>query len=458
MPDTTVAQVLPHVARALEAREFERAFELITPLRAELTRDRELAQVWLTLLRIAPSRASLLEDASSIVASWPEDVELVTSACDALIRAAELAGPDVPPTAAGPAALAAAAAERCLQSLPAEARERAEAGGYLHMNRANALRLAHRYSEAAEAYAAALAIDPRNGQWWFNQGLLHKAAHDFEAALRDNQRARQLAGDQRGMLWNIAICATALGQGAVAVEALQRLGFDARVQDSGMPLVDGLPPAQVRVATRGAGIGMTGPDLDRGVAFELVWVSPASPCHGVVQTATFRDGSADYGDLVLWDGTPVGVTEHEGKRVPRFPLLSVLRKGDEHRFRFVALEQSEGDVLAFGQALPHEARMFVHRATIEMLCARCAAGDHMRKHEHLKAEPHRLVYGKMIIPGAVDLRAFRAALEPVLKSHANIQLVMPGLLEAVGDAPAAGKAHQLWRGLERTALKSARAD
>ncbi|HKU44245.1 MAG TPA: tetratricopeptide repeat protein, partial [Polyangiales bacterium] len=362
---------------------------------------------------------------------------------------------DVPPDPRGFAASAAAAAERCWQALPEPQRTAAEPGGYLLMNRANALRLLRRYEEAADVYRAALSCDESNGEWWFNYGLLHKAAGDFAGGLTVNERARALLGDKKPVLWNIAICATALGKGELAADVMRKLGFDAAVQDSGMPYVAGLPPAQVRVATRGSGHGMTGPALDRGVAFELLWVSPASPCHGVVQTASSRDGSTDYGDLVLWDGTPVGVFEHEGKPVPRFPLLSVLRQGDEHRFRFVALEQDAGDVLAFGSELPHEALLFAHRASVEMLCARCATGEHMHKHEHLKAEPHRLVYGKIVVPRSTPLREFANALQARLKDHPKVQLVMPGLLEALGETAAAGKAHQLWRGLERTALKTA---
>jgi len=36
-----------------------------------------------------------------------------------------------------------------------------------------------------------------------------------------------------------------------------------------------------------------------------------------------------------------------------------------------------------------------------------------------------------------------------------VQFVIPTLLEALGDTKAAGKAHQLWRGLERTSEKRA---
>ena len=458
MSDTPLSQVLPHVAAAIEQRDVARAFQLLEALGPTLDSDRELASHWLMLLRMAPQRPSLADDVARVLARWPEDPELVLSCCDALLRAEELRGPDVPADPRRLCETAAAAAERCWQSLSEAERDAAHPGGYLQMNRANALRLLRRYDEAAEAYSAALACDERNGDWWFNQGLLHKATQDFRAGLADNLRARALLGDKKPVLWNLAICATALGQGELAAETMRKLGFDANVLPSGMPYVAGLPAMQVRVATRGSGHGLQGPELDRGVAFELLWVSPASPCHGVVQTASSREGSADYGDLVLWDGTPVGVFEHEGKPVPRFPLLSVLRQGDEHRFRFVALEQEPGDVLAFGRELPQEGLLFAHRASIEMLCARCATGDHMRKHDHLKAEPHRLVYGKMIVPRSVQLREFQLALKAHLSAHPKVQLVMPGLLEALGETAAAGKAHQLWRGLERTALKSAKGE
>ena len=83
MSDPTVAQVLPHVSSAIEARDIPRAFELLSAFSSQLDQHRELALTWLTLLRIAPSRASLQSDAARILARWPDDPELVSSACDA---------------------------------------------------------------------------------------------------------------------------------------------------------------------------------------------------------------------------------------------------------------------------------------------------------------------------------------------------------------------------------------
>jgi tetratricopeptide (TPR) repeat protein len=455
MTSTPIESILDQIEKALAARDVPGAWRQLEPLRAQLDADARVANVWLTLLRVQPSRENLLEDVQQILKRFPDDGALQLSGCDALIRAAELVGPDMPVSPDGAAERAIQVAETNLMRLSPAARSDAAVGGYWCMNHANALRLAHRHDEAENAYEAALALDPNNGDWWFNLCLLRKAQGEFERGLEAAQKAQSLLGDRRGVSWNIAICATALGRGEIAAEALRKLGFPATVLETGMPHVEGLPPVQVRLASLGSGHGYAGPELDRGVLFELVWVSPASPCHGVVQTPTFREASVDYGDLVLWDGTPVGVVEHEGKPVPRFPLLSRLRAGGERRFRFIALEQDDGDVAACARELPEPVRLFVQRAQVEMLCPRCASGDHMHKHAHGTPEPHRLVYGKLIVPAELELPKFRVQLDAYLRTHPKVQFVIPSLHEALGETKAAGKAHQLWRGLERTSEKRA---
>lgn len=457
MNNPSIDAVLDQVDAALAKGESARAFELVAPLYAQVEHDVRLANVWLTLLRIAPKREHLKTDVERIVASWPDDNALQLLACDALIRAAELDGPDVPAGSDSAAARAVSLAETNLEKLAFEQRKQAAVGGYWLMNHANALRLCHRYADAAASYTEALDLDANNGDWWFNFGLLHKARGDFDGGLQAAQKACELVGERRGILWNIAICATALGKGVIAVEAMHKLGFkNARVLDNGMPHVDDLPPAQVRVATRGSGHGFGGAELEQGVVFELLWVTPASPCHGVVSTPTFREASVDYGDLVLWDGTPIGVVEHEGKPVPRFPLLSRLRAGDERRIRFIALEQDDGDVAACARDLPEPGQLFLQRARVEMLCPTCASGGVAdgQQHTHGTPEPHRLVYGKLVVPGDVELKTFRADLDAYLKPHRKVQFILPGLHEALGETKLAGKAHQLWRGLERSAQGS----
>jgi tetratricopeptide (TPR) repeat protein len=440
---------------ALQRGDVEGAWRELSPLEDRLEHDRPAALAWLDLLRLTPERARLQGDVSRLLRHWALDALVVTRACDALIRRAELSAPDEP--GADREALARAAVDAAQRCLSASTDSSDELRGFLQVSLGNAQRLCGEYEQALTNLSAALAQQPDRGGWWFNLGLLHKARHEFREGLQVNRRARALLGQDKAVLWNLAICATALGDGPSAVEALRSLGHAAELSQSGMPFVPDLPPVTVRVATLGSGHGGSAIP-ERSVGFELLWVTPLSPCHGVVSSASYRDASTDYGDLVLWDGVPVGMSMHEGRPVPRFPLLAVLRKGDEHRFRFVALQQSQDQVASLARELPADARLFIHHERIEKLCSRCASGEFLAKHRHEPPEEHRLVYGKLIVPAASDLPSFRRELEGLLRRVPGVQLVVPQLLEQVGDTAAAGNAHRLWRALSARADLAARPD
>jgi len=448
MPSPRHEAILSRVASAISEGDALSAWKHMEELAPELERDAEVAAAWLGLLRSTPDKPTLVDDVRRALAGHPFDVSLVTRGCDALIRAAERRAPDEPQLSDGPALLAAQLAERCLSGQDV-ATTSTEMLGYLHVAAGNAHRLRREHDSALPHLQKAVELCPERGGFWFNLGLLHKGKLELGQALDAFERAHQLLGAEKPVLWNLAICATGAGLGERAVQALRALGHKASLADSGMPFVEGLPPVQVRVATVGSGHGASEHVPDRSVTFELLWVTPLSPVHGVISSAAYRVASVDYGDLVLWDAVPIGIAEIEGRPVPRFPILAVLKKGGEHRFRYVALQQSEGDVQKLAETLPAGTRLFVHAERIEQLCARCASGEHMQKHKHSAPEAHRLVYGKIVIQPEVDLSALRAQLDATLKRSPTVQLVMPGLLEAIGDTVAAGKAHQLWRGLEK---------
>lgn len=423
----------------------EAAAAALQPVSAQIHQDRTLAHDSLLVLRASPGREGLVDDVSAIAKHFGTDPEIAILACDALIRTAELLPLDVPPPEHGAANLAVAVAQRCLGALDEAARQDAKVKGYLQINLANALRLAHLYDRALSAYKAALATVEDNGWWWFNLGLLHKARGSFDEGLLANEKALELLGPQKPVLWNVAICATALGNGARAAEALKGMGIPAEVAASGMPVVDGLPPVQVRVASVGPGHG--GPSVvpDRTVSLELVWVSPLSPVHGVIQSATYRQSDVDFGDLILWDAAPVDVGQRDGQPVPRFPILAVLRRGEELRMRFVALEREPGAIDALPDAMPEGSHMFLHRERVER-GPQAAAPEAATNHGGL-------VYGKVVMAGDTDLRAFHRAFHEALSQSPQVELVMPELLERLGDTAAAGKAHTMWRGIERTVEK-----
>lgn len=428
-----VEATLAEAQAALDRDDVVGAWRVLEPLAAQTSSDRAVAHAWLTLLRVSPGRPGLVADARVILSAFPDDPELVTVGCDALIREAERRAPDEPPPEKGAAHTAVEAAQRCLERLDEAQRADRKLMGYLQINLANALRLSHLYERAERAYGAALKRDPGNGSWWFNLGLLHKAQSKFAEGLEANERALSLLGSNKPLQWNLAICATALGQGARAVQAYRAMGLACGLSASGMPEAE-LPPVQVRVATVGPGHGGPTSVPDQAVAFELLWVLPLSPCHGVVQTPTYRQADIDYGDVILWDAVPVGQGELDGRTVPRFPVLSVLRKGTEHRFRFVALEREPGAIERLAGPLPEGGQLFVHRPP----------GDG-------KGAPS---YGKVVLAADTDLAAFRTAFFKRLQAE-PVELVMPGLLEELGETAEAGKAHTMWRGIERTLEKAA---
>ncbi len=365
-----------------------------------------------------------------------------------LIALAERRAMDEPPLREdGPAHRAASAALRCLQSLSADDARDPSVAGYLWINRANALRLCGPgYDEQSQqAFEHALALDSDNGWWWYDLALLHKWRGRFAQGYDCNLKARARLGDERRVLWNLAICATAVGDGNVAAGIWAELGMNASTDSkSGMPFVDGLPHLLLRVLSRGVGhAGSALPHQTTG--FEVVSVGPLSPCHGVVQTPTFGDAPIDYGDVVLWDGAPVATRSDEQ---PVFALLEILRRGQERRWPFVGLRMTGEEVRLLRDAIPAPIKLFTQHEHIELSCPHCAEGTEVHDHQ----PPDQLVYGKLIAPEATALADVRDSWEGAQKRH-GLVFALPGLYEALGDSKQAGQAHQAWGGIERRAAK-----
>lgn len=448
-------EVREALRRASEADDREALWASLEPLRPRLTARHEVACVWAEALRTSPGRRALTEEASAIIERWPDDPALVGACADALVRAAERRPIDEPPLDEGPASVAAAALDRCLGKLPPAERESPESGARLLALRGSALRLLgpRRHADAVQAIERAIALDPERGEHWFDLGLVHKHARAFGPSLEATRRARELLGDARPVLFNLAIAATALGRGPEAAEALRALGIDARAGEGELPFVEGLPPVQVRLPTLGSGTTLAAVVPDQAASFELVWAQPLSPCHGVIRSPTLREAIADFGDVVLWDAAPVVVTEQDGRPVPRFPLLGVLKRGDERRFRFLALQQQEGEVTRIGAALPDGVVLYQHGERVETVCPRCAAGETLVRHEHLPAEEHRVAFGKIVVPPELELAAFARALEDARRAHPGVRMAIPGLYEALGEAKQAGAHHKRWGEMERTVTR-----
>jgi len=443
-----LAELRDTVRDRLSRGDVEGAWAAWPPVAEVIAAGAEASLSWLETARIAPafSAQELLGHVIEIDDAFTDEAEVSIAVCATLIATVSRRPIDTPRVGDDLAARALIIAERLAGADVSDALR-----PFATIQLANALRLStrDRDDDAQRAFDAAIAARPDEASFHFDLGLFHKSRGRFAEAYEAFARARDLGRRDKPLAFNLAVAATALGRGADARRAWADLGISIDVNTAGMPEALGLDPVELRVPTRGSGHGAVPAVPDEAMSFEVVSVAPLSPCHGVVQTPTLRDAPVDYGDVVLWDGVPVG----RRGAVPRFALLEILRRGDERRYRFVALEQSEGDVQKLAAALPEGSALFVLDARAHAICPRCAAGDALVKHDHDPPEEHRIVYGKLIATADVDLASLAGALERALTAKGAVSLAVPELYDGLGDAKRAGREHQAFRGIEQVALR-----
>ena len=387
--------------------------------------DREVALHFAAVTMRFPAGAQLAT-LEAIASAFSSDGEVCVAVLASLNAMAEMRPLDAPPREHGPEHVAARLAEDAVgRSFPTEIE------AYLQINRANALRAMgpEHDTMALQAYARALDLEPDHGGWHFDLGVCHKWRGRWQLAFDQFLRARSRMGATKAVLWNMALSATALGEGDLAAGAWRDLGVErVSLGKGGLPLVEGVPPRRVRVRCRPSGYGL----VDRpDTGFELVHVAPISPGHGVVASPTFEDAPIDYGDIVLFDGGPV---DHDADG-PVFPVLEVLRPGDERRHRFVAIVGG-GELEALVTSLEDNVRASAHPASSDP-----------------KPGDEQLIYGKLIARADVSAGDLCQRLEAHGKTTKRLRIAVPELYEAMGDTRRAGQEHQSWRGIERVAVK-----
>jgi tetratricopeptide (TPR) repeat protein len=451
--------------------DLESAWEALLARQSQLGSDCQLADLALGLVREMGNRAVHRDVLRELAGAWTADWRLTLAAASLLIEQAGRRGMDEPTLIEdGPASWAATALQRSLQALDDADRSNADVAGNMHAMLGNALRLCGpgRDAEAQEAFTRAIELDPERGEWWYDAGLLDKWRGRFDDGYAANEQARMRMGPQRPVLWNLAICATALGKAEEAIEAWEEIGVPARLDRSrDTPYVAGLPPMLLRVLSRTPSTDATSQLPDKTVGFELVWIAPLSPCHGVVQSPTFRDAPIDYGDLVLWDGAPVAAHRTSADdAVPVFPLLEILRPGNEWRWPFVALEREPGALEGLEKDLPEGTRVFTQHERVEHHCAACEAGEPHEEHavagsasgsasgsvSASGSASGALLRGKVVVQPTQDLGAFREVWEAATGGR-PVSISLPALYEQLGDSKRAGQEHQAWRGIEGKALR-----
>jgi tetratricopeptide (TPR) repeat protein len=432
-------------AKALaENEQFDEAWQVVEPLTDRVGDDIDVARVWVGLASFSALNDAIGDVAAEIIARHREDSELVARAASLLSDVAEQRPMDLAPLANGPARIAADAFQRLLDERPTKE---------LYTGLAMALRLTGSQDDdaAMAAMESALRLDPEDASLYYRLGLLHKWRGRWVEGMRANQRAVALGADGEGVRWNLAICATAAGEHAVAGPLMQELGMKGNVGEDGR-YVGTFAAVQVRVSGLGEGIDPAAHVVGSDPGFENLWIERDSLCTGKIANATYYDMVVDYGDSVLFDGAPVSYRDDGEIRTPRFPLLQKLRDGDYRRYRFRARQPRAGFLDSLTAQLPEGTFFYVHDEQVNLFCPDCARSDRPQ-HQHEKTETF-LVTGKFVVPE----RQWTPALIPMLDDLiADPALVAIPLLYAdLGDEARARRDEERWADLEKASAESKR--
>lgn len=283
-------------------------------------------------------------------------------------------------------------------------------------------------ARAEQAHAALRTQQPDVAAHHYNAGLFFKTRGRWAEGQAANQRAIDLGDREQPTWWNLGICATGAGDGATALACWKQLGQHVELGRFGLP-EGGYPAAKVRLAQRPLAERTAACD-EPGVE-ENIWIERLSPCHGVVRVAMFDDAiGVEYGDVVMFDGAPVGYRGDE----PIFPHLATLQRRGYQVWRFAGTQVVKRQLVALSEHLPEDTVVYPHTEQVVVLCEACARGRGGDGHAHADEQPHHVVRGKLCAPPHLAPADVLAALDAAIAGAPGAQIVVPELCAAAGDA------------------------
>jgi len=222
-----------------------------------------------------------------------------------------------------------------------------------------------RLDEAITAYEAAIEAAPEWAVPWFNLGLLHKRQRRWEASLRCNRRATELAVDDEAAWWNLGIAATALGEWAIARAAWKGFGLSLPEGEGPIETDWGMVPIRLRPADLG----------------EVVWSRRIDPARAIIDSVPLPESDRRWRDLVLHDGAPNGYRKLGDREVPVFDEIQLLASSPFSTFVAHVSCADPRAVKALLERLDQieDIRAEDWTANVRYLCLACSEG---RPHEH----------------------------------------------------------------------------
>ena len=290
--------------------------------------------------------------------------------------------------------------------------------------------LARQRDEIAEtSYRKLTEINPRNSACHYNLGLFLKTRGRFEEGMKSNQTAANLADETVDRYeWNLGICATGAGNGAVALDVWKRMGQEIEMGRFGLP-EGSYHQCKVKLAERP--LAERTADMDDPGLEETVWIERLSPCHGIIRSVLYGDVGVDYGDVILIDGAPITHHTYGDTKVPVFPHLATLIRQNYQFFDFAGTQDEPRQLADASIDLDEDAVVYPHSENFRQLCANCWRDPDIDHERHVRMEKH-VVIGRIAAPGHIDHVQLLDQLDRAMAKRSGCQLYAPDLCVAAG--------------------------
>lgn len=285
--------------------------------------------------------------------------------------------------------------------------------------------LARQCDEIAEnSYRRLVELNPQNSTNHYNLGLFFKTRGRFEEGMKSNQTAADLADEPReSCQWNLGICATGAGHGAVALEVWKRMEQKIEMGRFGLP-EGSYPQCKVKLASRPLAERCAEED-DPGLE-ETIWIQRLSPCHGIIRSVLYQDLGVDYGDVILIDGAPVTYHTYGDTSVPVFPHLATLVRQNFQFYDFAGTQDEAGQLADASCDLDADAIVYSHSENFQELCANCWRDPDIDHERHERMEQH-VVIGRIAAPAHVDPGELLDQLDEAVAERSPCRLYAPDL-------------------------------
>ncbi len=421
------ADAVKTVIRASEAGDHERAWIALQPLLLAQANDDAAAK---SILKLVDGGHLSIEHALKALAeleqSHGENLQLLSKLAEALEGARDIDDLNSPPSE-HPLfqnvvnKLSDAAIE--VRNTPGEAP--------VLTGLSTAARMTARQNDtlAEQAYQRLVDLEPENPAHHYNLGLFYKTRGRFREGLEANQRSANLRTNMdESVAWNLGICATGAGEGAIALEVWKALENKIEMGRFDLP-EGGYPDCKVKLAERPLAERTAGADTP-GLE-ETIWIERLSPAHGIVRSVLYQDLGVDYGDVVLIDGAPIVYHRYGDKEIPVFPHLATLRKRKYSFYNFAGTQDEARRIYDASEDMDSDAVIYPHTENFRIICSSCWR-DPDTDHEHHEEEEKHIVTGRIAAPPDISPKHLLEQLDAVMAKREPCRLFVPDLCEQLG--------------------------